>query len=373
MNIQNYLEKMAKIHTHLLNFLDDERNDDVNYQILIDIFSEMKIHDNRNEIKSLLYLLLKLSTNHHRSILFFNKIERILTIFKNDIKFFFSNSEIFHIFKGSKRILLFLLEENLLKIDGFITSKFHDDRYSQMYYPIYFLPEIKPFVNEEWYENTEKENLTEEFYKQRKEGEDEEYIMELIRKDSIDDFIVYVNKTQFPLDSEIYLSIHDTNNYLLKNYSLTLIKYAAFFGSIQIFKYLKLNKVKITPSLLLYAIHGRNKEIFHTLEECLNDLDEDEYDDCIKKCFKESIKCHHNEFASYIEDNYLSGQSDFKLINCIAYYNFDLIQNTLINESLFCYFCKYDYNIPVEIFIRENSDVINSEIIHIFNIKYNFK
>ena len=89
----------------------------------------------------------------------------------------------------------------------------------------YFLPKIKPFVNKEWYEKKEKECcLTEDFYKQRKEGESERYILVLIRKDSVDDFIVYVNKNQIQLDSEIHLSFHDTNNFLLKNFNLTPIK-----------------------------------------------------------------------------------------------------------------------------------------------------
>ena len=46
-----------------------------------------------------------------------------------------------------------------------------------------------------------------------------------------------------------------------------LVEYAAFFGSIQIFKYLLVNQVKLIPSLWIYAIHSRNPEIIHLLEE----------------------------------------------------------------------------------------------------------
>ena len=55
--------------------------------------------------------------------------------------------------------------------------------------------------------------------------------------------------------------------YYSKRKKITLIEYAAFFGSIQIFNYLKLNKISLTPSLWKYAIHGNNAEIIQILEE----------------------------------------------------------------------------------------------------------
>ena len=47
----------------------------------------------------------------------------------------------------------------------------------------------------------------------------------------------------------------------------TLIEYSTFFGSIQIIQYLKYNKVPLTNSLWLYAIHSNNTEVIHFLEE----------------------------------------------------------------------------------------------------------
>ena len=66
----------------------------------------------------------------------------------------------------------------------------------------------------------------------------------------------------------------------------TLIEYASFFGSIQIFKYLYLNGVDLRPSLWYYSIHGFDPEMFQILEE--NNVQHDSYD----LCLKESIKCH---------------------------------------------------------------------------------
>ena len=47
----------------------------------------------------------------------------------------------------------------------------------------------------------------------------------------------------------------------------TLIEYAAFFGSIQIFKYLVKNGVELYPSLWNFAIHGNNPELISFLED----------------------------------------------------------------------------------------------------------
>ena len=94
------------------------------------------------------------------------------------------------------------------------------------------------------------------------------------------------------------ISIFETNPFLIKR-KASLIEYAAFFGSIQIFKYLQLNNVELTPSLWLYAIHCNNPEIIHLLEENHVIPEDKSY----FECYKESIKCHHNNIANYIKDN----------------------------------------------------------------------
>ena len=89
----------------------------------------------------------------------------------------------------------------------------------------------------------------------------------MIREDSIEEFITYDNKNDYPLNSYIKESIFETNDFLIKHKKTTLIEYAAFFGSTQIFKYLYKNEVELTSSLWLYGIHSDNAEIIQLLEE----------------------------------------------------------------------------------------------------------
>ena len=123
-------------------------------------------------------------------------------------------------------------------------------------------------MNEEWFPNKNawveniKKELPTNFHELRKVGEDENFICKLIRDDNIKDFIVYVNKNNIQLNTPIKLSIFETNAFLIKkqnesqNKGITLTEYAAFFGSIQIIKYLQMEGEKLTPSLWLYAIHS---------------------------------------------------------------------------------------------------------------------
>lgn len=166
-------------------------------------------------------------------------------------------------------------------------------------------------------------------------------LYEIIRQDMIEEFIIYVNKTNYQFDSAINESIYETNYFLSKNKKTTLIEYSAFFGSTQIFKYLYLNGVNLTDNLWLYAIHGDNAEIIKILEE--NAIMPSD----IETCLKESIKCHHNNLANYIINNFMKQESENIVRYCFHYYNFAVSFNTNRNISknivTFCNALLYDY------------------------------
>lgn len=80
-----------------------------------------------------------------------------------------------------------------------------------------------------------------------------------------------------------------------------LIEYA--FESIQILKFLLHNEIELKPSSWPYAIHSQNPEIIQILEIEEKKLEDDQ---SYKQCFIESIKCHHNDFALYFENNIIN-------------------------------------------------------------------
>ena len=66
-------------------------------------------------------------------------------------------------------------------------------------YHQYFYPEISSFFEKDKYYSFNS-NDSEDIYKEKRQnGESDNYICELIRKDSIDEFITFVNKTNLDI------------------------------------------------------------------------------------------------------------------------------------------------------------------------------
>ena len=360
MSSQEYLDTMKDIQENILYFLEEGANSEENFLILESKFNDTKISDNKYYLLSFMYLISKVGNNNHRFPNFFTKLDRILLFFKEDIKKYFSNSEIFNIFKSNKRILLFLIEQQIMVFDEYIVRKItKTEKYIEAKYPQYFQPEIQLFIKEKWFPKHENNNkqkeengwveeikkeLLENFYEKRKEGENDSQVSELIRKDMITEFIAYVTRNCVSVNSKIQPSIYETNSFLLKKLKksyrnrkdeeFSLIEYAVFFGSIQIFNYLRLEGVELTPSLWSLAIHGRNSEMIHFLEDNHVELEDKSY----KQVFYESIKCHHNDIANYFINNFLQNDeenSQDTINQCLKYHNFAFLKNESISKSSF--------------------------------------
>lgn len=125
------------------------------------------------------------------------------------------------------------------------------------------------------------------------------------------------------------------------------------------------NGAELTDSLWIHAIHSRNPELIHLIEEKSNENDSNKYDQYII----ESIKCHHNEIVNYIESNYLQDQKTNFIEKALEFYNFALIDDNLIGQSTFCDLCKFDYYNLVD-FMMNNME-IDVNYVQIFKLILN--
>ncbi|KAK8835753.1 hypothetical protein M9Y10_040573 [Tritrichomonas musculus] len=354
--MEEYLNKLKTIQSTILDYIDDENESEDKFQDL-DMLLKDWISDNEENLEVFFHLITKIYSNHHQNSNLITKIEKILLLLREDISKKVSNSKIMEIFCDNKRILLFLITENLFNIDESFISKFNSILFSYAeHFLEYFAPEIKSYI--ESTQNIDQNNfyknlynkvsneLPENFYENRLRGENEDFIFNLIRNDMIDEFVKHVNKTNLSLESKIKDSIYETNSFLLYNRP-KLIEYAAFYGSIQIYQYLRLNNVELDSSLWLYAIHGRNSEIIHLLE-----YDQVKpFDISYNECYKESIKCFHNDIANYIKDSLLNDNGNKNEINfqngensviSLIYHNYEFIPDNLDNiKYAFFYLCNY--------------------------------
>ena len=358
-DIQRYFALKNEIYNNFISFVECENDIDIYYQILIDFLEIHAIQENREDMKLFLRLISKVAKNTFRKSNLFEKIEKIILHFENEIKQTFSNWEIFTIFKKQKRILLFLFEKRIINVDNAIAQYFLQKN------DFYFYHEIKFFIENKKKEIIESKlakfepDILNNYEEKRRVGENDSYICFLIRNDLIDEFITFVNQTNLTLSNSIKPSIFETNSFLLKKKEITLIEYAAFFGSIQIFQYLRLNNIELTSSLWLYSIHGRNGEIIHLLEESHVVPERKSYE----KCLEESIKCHHNDIANYIQNNYINSNEEKFNENVLSYslhyHNYEYFTNDMNNKFIFYYACQYDYLELVKLYINRDELNIN--------------
>ncbi|KAK8845164.1 hypothetical protein M9Y10_021346 [Tritrichomonas musculus] len=381
MNFKEYIQEKKNLQSVLLEYLEDESEADQSYDNFHKVINDQQIIESQQEFKSLLYLINIIGNHHHRSHYFIKKIEKILDHFKEDIKKYLSNSEIFEFFKYNKRILLFLIEEKILVIDMYIALQIACNEFVDQKYSEYFAPEVKPFITDELIDKLggQKEETAKEhdkyFFEKRKEGENDDFLCNLIRLDKIDEFVTYANQTNLALNCHIHGSIFETNP-LLYHKEIKLIEYALFFGSIRIIKYMHLNGVELHRSMWEYAIHSQNGEAIRYLEENYSSSYPSNYDNC-KSFLIESIRCHHIDITNYIIDNVIK-EDDPKIK--IEYYYDNSYYLYSFKYNNYCFFpeneeykyfllrlAEFDYYTLVSLYLQDKS--INYDINEILNTK----
>ncbi|KAK8884645.1 hypothetical protein M9Y10_043763 [Tritrichomonas musculus] len=370
MEYQEYIIQKKELYSILIQFIEN-RNDEDYFQNLINIIETQKILENPKELKLLINLILNISNNHHRSDSFMAKIEQILLYLENQIKQTFANFEIFELVKNNRLNLLFFITNKIIIIDSILIEYL---RHSQLLH--FFYPEVKNLIENqeiEKIENERKEYEITNFEEIRKIGENDSYFCQIIRNDLIDDFVIYFNKVNLSISSKIKKSIFETNPLLLKEEELPIIEYAAFFGSIQILRFLYLNGAKLNPFLWTFAIHSNNAEMIHFLEE--NNVDPP-----IEKCIIEAIKCHHNDIARYIINKFSNEeeiQKNNKILKSIFHhFNFDFFPNEFNVNFIFYNLFQYDYVKLLNLYLKtkEHEQIIdkNGSILLIYFFEWNF-
>ena len=368
MNINEYIDQKKQLHYFLLSYIDSETDIAYNYQSLIDFIEYTKLLENKGELREFLHLISILSKYHHRHQNFFEKFEIIIKFLEKDIKKTFTNFEFFLMMKSNKRFLLFLFKTEIIKIDQNIVNFFIG---SNKNYCQYFYPEVKEFLDQKLRIKIEEEiSYIQNFDDQRKTGENETYLCNLIRNDLIDEFVSYVNKINLPLTTKIKNSLFETNK-ILQNES-SLIEYSAFFGSIQIFKYLLLNNIEINSNLFTFGFCGRNPDIIHLIENSKKF----QYNHFLAQ-LKMSIKCHHNEITEYILNNHIKENEVFLKMEknyennifffSFHYNNYDHFPSNFDHKFIFEYSCTFGYFKLVEFLLNKHEFDVNKNLYHAAN------
>ena len=251
---------------------------------------------------------------------------------------------------------------NMLNLCGYIRIH-HFDFYKKIKNVISEKYDTKienPFMKGPWYNDIYFLNSTIDFVKHSFEKDS---IYEVIKNDRIEDLITIVGSIDFNFDSHFKnYPDHVNHDYL---------NMAAYFGSVQCFKYFLVNKHKIPFDTHSYACAGGNYDIIHNVEYNLHqDFTENDLNIC--------YYYHHDELADYIMDNYL--ETPFiNFFSCIRSYNYralqlhfiqidypSVIQSPILNQ------CINAYNIPpIEYLFSQNIDPLKISSINNYSILEN--
>lgn len=148
--VQKYFEKKKELYNNILLFLENYDSTSCSFDDLYNILKKQNF-GNQEELVQFLQLLANISENHHRELNFITKIEQIIFNMKNTIKKTLTNYQIIEIFMNNKLILLFLIQNNIIKIDEQVINSFtfqidtNGTRYSH-----FFLPETNSAIDKRY-------------------------------------------------------------------------------------------------------------------------------------------------------------------------------------------------------------------------------
>ena len=94
----------------------------------------------------------------------------------------------------------------------------------------------------------------------------------LIQEDDIESFQRMTSQNNIDIKThEIHLTSFESNK-SLRDEKIHVIEYAAYHGSLKIFKFLLMNDSTFSNKLLKYAVCGGNNEIIHLSENKLGNI-----------------------------------------------------------------------------------------------------
>ena len=235
MEIEAFIKKMKDIYLSLIDYIDEIDDLDVKFEILLEILENNAIKEKKEEIRLLFQLISNIADNHHQTSDFFYKLEKIFQYLIKDNHLSFFNF-ISNYTNYNRQILSLLLEKEFIKPDKSFLKKYLQNQPNELnlnkinllplFYYLYH--KMKKFLEEEKQKQIEDEILKKcdvdlsTFEKKCQNGQNDSYICSLIRSDSVEEFVAYVNRTNLSLTSKIKPSIYETNSFLI-NKEPTLI------------------------------------------------------------------------------------------------------------------------------------------------------
>lgn len=228
MKANDCLNAKKEIQRSFIYFLKEETNCDKNFKNFIDLYENQTNKNYWNDFNEKMNLIITILSNFNPNVNLYNKIELFFKYFEDEIKYNLTDIELFNLSKKNKLILFVLFKNKILIPNSTIYDLLFESTTKELKLSMFLFPEFKEYFDAKmnkkirgilFYQyklDINDPKFVENFNEYRKSGINQNYICELIRNDSIVEFIVYVNKNNISLTSIINPSIFETNWFLIK-------------------------------------------------------------------------------------------------------------------------------------------------------------
>lgn len=166
------------------------------------------------------------------------------------------------------------------------------------------------------YEDNDIESILDKFVELRSKGENPNPIALSIRNDNVEQLQTLLSQTNTPFNQKVKYSLFERFIFINEekiDLAPTLIEYAAFFGSIETFKFLYQNVDTFPEKITEYAVAGGNYEIIHLCEQLKANFTND--------ILMTSIRFFQSDITSYLEENFGFQKTINEASKSIVYYN----------------------------------------------------
>ncbi|KAK8878176.1 hypothetical protein M9Y10_004941 [Tritrichomonas musculus] len=288
--------------------------------------NENEFFNDKQSIKQLLFTIDAVSHARPNTIPY---LCELLVYSSEHIKKFYKSSDVAPIFHNNQ-IYLTLYQCNIIDIDSLVSIS----RCGFATF-LFFAKELEEKAPSFYYGRLQKSSIIRRCIKsEEKSGNHQQNICEKeedpltvsIQKDDIIQFQDILSHSNISINSQTRYSINQANEFANEGYDLpSLIEYAAFNGSVKIFKFLWMKEAEMSENILKMAIFGGSYEIIHLIESKNIVFD--------KSALNTAIEYHRNEIVDYIHNSFEIELNNSSLLTSISYYNIPIFLNHFENTD----------------------------------------
>ncbi|KAK8889561.1 hypothetical protein M9Y10_034311 [Tritrichomonas musculus] len=230
---------------------------------------------------------------------------QILQFISSKIKPLFDSHEISSLFENKSALLVFL-QAKLITANSII-QKFDNRQFDINF----FFPDIETAKKPKNIKTMQNDEYR--FY-----GHNEDNIAKIIRNDDVHSLNKALKLDELLLNSTIHTSRYETFDFV-KSFGKkpSLIEYSAFFGRVNVFRYLLERGAVVSEVLPEFAVCGGSIEIIHSLEE-------NKHLTFGAECLQASVEFFQYELIEYIISTNNVKYSIFDLLESIKHFNYEV-------------------------------------------------